>query len=43
MSTDTTLVHAMFETHRDLIDTEFDQDSWDLEREFEELRQRLDQ
>jgi hypothetical protein len=34
-------LHAIIENYPDLIDTEFDQDLYDLEREFEELRQQL--
>jgi hypothetical protein len=48
MFTDTAVVHAqldhlhaIIENYPDLIDTEFDQDLWDLEHEFEELRQLL--
>lgn len=34
-------LHALIENYPDLLDTEFDQDLDELEREFEELRQLL--
>ena len=34
-------LHALIENYPDLLDTEFDQDLYDLQREFEELRELL--